>query len=86
MSCQSITKSSSLKESADYIKPDAIIGCESWLSLYYTNSEIFPCSYQTNVFRKGQDKNRGEVVISDHESLTANEIDDHDSNCEVIWA
>ena len=43
MNCQSIkNKRSSLKESADYIKPDAIIGCESWLSSDYTNSEIFP--------------------------------------------
>ena len=38
MNCQSIkNKRSSLKESVDYIKPDAIIGCESWLSLDYTN-------------------------------------------------
>ena len=33
MNCQSIkNKWSLLKESVDYIKPDAIIGCESWLS------------------------------------------------------
>ena len=33
MNCQSIkNKRSSLKESVDYIKPDARIGCESWLS------------------------------------------------------
>ena len=87
MNCQSIkNKRSSLKESVDYIKPDAIIGCESWLSSDYTNSEIFPCGYQTNVLRKDQNKNGGGVFISVHESLTAIEIDNNNSNCEVIWA
>ena len=87
MNCQSIkNKRSLLKESVDYIKPDAIIGCESWLSSDYTNSEIFPCGYQTNVFRKDQNKNGGGVFISVHESLTAIEIDNNNSNCEVIWA
>ena len=84
MNCQSIkNKRSSLKESVDYIKPDAIIGCESWLSSDYTNSEIFLCGYQTNVFRKDQNKNGGEVFTSVHESLTAIEIDNNNSNCEV---
>ena len=75
-----------LKECVDYIKPDAIIGCESWLSSDYTDSESFPCGYQTNVFRKDQKKNGGGVFISVHESLTAIEIDNNNSSCEVIWA
>ena len=87
MNCQSINnKRSSLKESVEYIKPDAIIGCESWQSSDYTNSDIFPCGYQNNVFRKDRNKNGGWVLISVHESLTAIEIDDHNSNCEVLLA
>ena len=87
MNCHSIkNKRSSFKESDDYIKPDAIIGCESWLSSDYTNSDIFHCGYQTNVFRKDQKKNGGGVFISVQESLTAIEIDNNNSNCEVIWA
>ena len=83
MNCQSIkNKRSSLKECVDYIKPDAIIACESWLSSDYTNLEISPCGYQTNVFRK----KGGGVFISVHESLTAIEIDNNNSHCEVIWA
>ena len=87
MNCQGIKdKRSSLKESVDYIKPDAIIGCESRKSSDYTNSEIFPCGYQTNVFGKYQNKNGGGVLISVHESLTAIEIDNNNGNCEVKLA
>ena len=57
MNCQSIKNNrSSLKESVDYIKPDAIIGCESWPSSDHTNSQIIPCGYQTNVFRNDRKK------------------------------
>ena len=87
MNCQSVkNKRSSLKESVDHIKPDAIIGRESWLSSDYTNSVIIPCGYQTNGFRKDRVKNGGGVFISVNESQTAIEIDSHNSNCEVIWA
>ena len=87
MNCQSIkNKRSSLKECVNYNKPDAILGWESWLSSDYAKSEIFPCGYQTNVFRKDRKKNGGGVFISVHESLTAIEIDNNNSNCEVIWA
>ena len=43
MNCQSIrTKRSELHECVEYTKPDAIIGCESWLSKEHKNAEIFP--------------------------------------------
>jgi hypothetical protein len=43
MNCQSIrTKRSELLECVEYTKPDAIIGCESWLSKEHKNAEIFP--------------------------------------------
>ena len=86
MNCQSIkNKRSSLKESVFCIKPDAMIWFESWLSSDYTNSEIFPCGYQTNVFKKDLNKNGIGVLISVHESLTAIEINNNNSNCEVVW-
>ena len=44
---------SSLKESVDYIKPDVIIGCESWLSSDYTNSENFPLWLPDQCLQKG---------------------------------
>ena len=87
MNCQSIkNKRSSINESVDYIKPDAMIVFEYWLSSDYTNSEILPCGYQTNVFRKDRKKNEGAVFISVNESQTAIEIDNNNSNCEVTWA
>jgi hypothetical protein len=43
MNCQSIrNKRSELHECVEYTKPDAIIGCESWLSKEHKNAEIFP--------------------------------------------
>ena len=85
MNCQSIkNKRSSIQESVDYIKPDAIIGCEPWLSSDYTNLLIFPCGYQTNVFRKDQNKNGVGVLIFVHEIPTTIEIDNNNSNFEVI--
>ena len=87
INCQGITnKRSSLKECVDYIKPDAIIRCESWLSSDYTNSDSFPCGYLTNVFRKDRNKNGGGVFISVHECQTDIEIDNNNSNCEVTWS
>ena len=82
MNCQSIkNKKSSLKESVDYIKSDAIIVCESLLSSDYANIEIFSCGYWANVFRKDQDKNECGVFISVYESLTAIEVYNHNKNC-----
>ena len=67
MNCQTIKhKRSSIKESVDLIKPGAMIGFESWLSLDYANSEILPCGHQTNVFRKDRDKDECAVFISVH--------------------
>ena len=36
----------------EYIKPDAIIVCESWLGAEHKDAEIFPDNYKKNVFRK----------------------------------
>ena len=53
INCQSIRNEKSvLRECVEYIKPDIIIGCESWLSSEHKNADIFPDSYQTNVYRK----------------------------------
>jgi hypothetical protein len=42
INCQSIrNKKSELRECAEYIKPDIIIACESWLSSEHKNAEIF---------------------------------------------
>ena len=57
MNCQSIrNKRSELHECVEHTNPDAIIGCESWLSKEHNNVEIFPDGYNKNVFRKDKQK------------------------------
>ena len=36
-----------MKVYIEYIKPDAIIGCESWLGAEHKDAEIFPDNYLT---------------------------------------
>ena len=85
--CQSVrNKRSALQESTDYIKPDVILGCESWLSSEHSNAEIFPDGYHTNVFRKDRNKNGGGVFIAAHDSLTISEVSNQENNSEIIWA
>ena len=87
VNCQSIrNKTAAFSESIDYIKPDVIIGCESWLAAEHKNSEIFLEGYQSNVYRKDRNKNGGGVFISIHDSLTTSEVDNSQSDCEAIWA
>ena len=86
INCQSIrNKKSELRECAEYIKPDIIIACESWLSSEHKNAEIFPDSYKTNVYRKDRNKN-GEVFIAIHDIFTTNAVESGDNKCELAWA
>jgi exonuclease III len=87
MNCQSIrNKRSAFTSSTDYLKPDIILGCESWLSNEHSNSEIFPEGYQTNVFRRDRNRNGGGVFIAVHDSLDANEVNVKVSDSELVWA
>lgn len=87
INCQSIrNKRTALSESVDYLKPDIIIGSESWLSKENTNSEIFPDGFQTNVYRKDRNKNGGGVFIAIHDNIQANTVEVDDGNCELVWA
>jgi len=87
INCQSIrNKKSELRECAEYIKPDIIIECESWLSSEHKNAEIFPDGYQTNVYCKDKNKNGGGVFIIIHDRFTTNAVESGDNKCELTWA
>ena len=86
MNCQSIrNKRSELNESIEYVKPDAIIGCESWLASEHKNCEIFPEGYNKNVFRKDRNKNGGGVFISVHDTFNTVTVESGENDCELQW-
>ena len=86
MNCQSIrNKKAQLNESVEYIKPDAIIGCESWLGAEHKDAEIFPDNYKKNVFRKDRNKNGGGVFISVHDKFNSTSVENSENNCELQW-
>lgn len=63
MNCQSIkNKRCELQATTEYIKPDIIIGNDSWLAPEYTNSEIFTEGFNSMVYRK--DRNKMVVAFS----------------------
>jgi len=86
MNCQSIkNKRCELQATTEYIKPDIIIGNESWLAPEYTNSEIFPEGFNSMVYRNDRNKNGGGVFISVRDGYTTSEINQGSSNCEIVW-
>jgi exonuclease III len=87
MNCQSIrNKRSELHECVEHTNPDAIIGCESWLSKEHNNVEIFPDGYNKNVFRKDRTKNGGGVFIALHDNLTTSTVENSKNDCQLQWA
>jgi exonuclease III len=87
MNCQSIrNKGSELHECVEYIKPDAINGCESWLSKEHKNAEIFPDGHNKNVFRKDRNKYGGGVFIALHDKCITSTVENTENDCELQWA
>ena len=86
VNCQCIrNKRTSLAESVDYLKPDVIIGNESWLADEHKTSNFFPKGFQSNVIRNNRDKHGGGVFIAIHDSIQGNEVKT-DPKCELAWA
>eukprot|EP00745_Piridium_sociabile_P040062 TRINITY_DN76314_c0_g1_i2.p1 TRINITY_DN76314_c0_g1~~TRINITY_DN76314_c0_g1_i2.p1 ORF type:complete len:1167 (+),score=240.29 TRINITY_DN76314_c0_g1_i2:25-3525(+) len=86
LNCQSIVqKGPDLKTSIQYIKPDVICGCESWLNAKVESSEIFPDEYQ--VYRKDRKTNTtgGGVFTLVHKDIVSSAEPDLDTDCEVLW-
>lgn len=78
------------------LKPDIILGTESWLSAEIHNSEVFPNNYQ--VFRKDRlisdsdatdytegDRNWGGVFIAIKAGIACEDLPSLNVNCEITW-
>ena len=85
INCQGLrTKISEFKSLLLYTKPDIVCGNESWLVKDIKSSELFPDEYQ--VFRKDRiDGGGGGVFILVKKNLIALQLENFDSDCEVIW-
>ncbi|KAI8481643.1 hypothetical protein Bbelb_406440 [Branchiostoma belcheri] len=67
----------------DTVKPDVIVGTESWLDPTVGNSEIFPTSY--SAYRKDREGRGGGVFIAVKNSIIATHLPDPDCTSELTW-
>ena len=85
INCQSLAnKKSTLLEMVDRVKPDIIIGTESWLKPKHLSSEFFPPNFY--VFRKDRlNKKGGGTFVEISSKFTSSEVPDLEVNCELVW-
>ena len=67
------------------VKPDIIVGTESWLTSDITNSEIFPKDLYT-IYRKDRTGRKGGVFLAISIDILSLEQPELDTDCEIIWA
>ena len=85
INCQSLRgKSAAFAAVVDYVKPDVIIGTESWLDSSIHNSEVFPPNLI--VHRKDRNLNGGGVFVAVNNNYNTSSVAEGDSNSEVMWA
>ena len=67
------------------LKPDVILGTETWLDGTIANSEILPPGF--NIYRKDRKRNGGGVLIAVSTHLPSHEIPELAmDDCELVWA
>ncbi|KAI8490261.1 hypothetical protein Bbelb_319990 [Branchiostoma belcheri] len=66
-----------------HVKPDIIVGTESWLDPTVGNSEVFPTSY--SAYRKDREGRGGGVFIAVKNSIIATHLPDPDCTSELTW-
>ena len=85
INCQSIkNKQASFFEFINRVKPDIILGTESWLDPTIRNSEYFPPNF--TVYRKDRNSHGGGVFIAVQQNIVSSLAPELDEQCEIIWA
>ena len=85
MNFQSIKmKHCRLSNVLESVKPDIVIGTETWLDSNIKDSEIFPNGYKPH--RKDRTANGGGVLIAVKEEYNSEDVPEFDTSCEIIWA
>ena len=79
-----VSKKAETLELLDRLKPDVIIGTETWLTSDIKDSELLTHHYK--IYRKDRKKGRGGgVLIGIKDDLQSTKLDSFDSDCENIW-
>ena len=52
INCGSLGKTGEFLAAAEYINPECILGSESWLDNFITNSGVFPPNYNIYIYIK----------------------------------
>lgn len=69
----------------DSVRPDIVIGTETWMDGEIADSEIFPSSYLP-LYRKDRNRHGGGVLVAIHNSLESSEVKELlVENCELVW-
>ena len=88
MNCRSIkNKKAEIHTLIDSVKPDIILGNESWLSPDIKNSEIFPDSFDAIRKDRVGDAHGGAFIALNafRPDLLCKETPELDTKCEIIW-
>ncbi len=68
----------------DSMKPDVVIGTETWLDSTIRDSEFFPAGYK--LYRKDRvNQGGGGVLIAVTSRLLSSEVIEFDTDCEMVW-
>jgi len=84
--CQSVKKKNlGFLTMLSAVKPDIVLGTESWLKSHIKNSEVFPSDYK--VYRNDRKRQTGGgVFILVSNKLVSNSLPELQSDSEIIWA
>ena len=84
INCRSLRgKLAAFQATVDYIQPDCILGCESWLDSSVSSSEILPPAY--DVIRKDRNCEGGGVFIATKKDYITSQLPEADSESKAIW-
>ena len=82
-SVKSIEKSTQLKATIHYSNPDIIFLVETKLDSNYQTYSFLPPNYVA--IRKDRNAHGGGVLIAFRDDITAESLDNLNSNCEIVW-
>ena len=82
-SVKSIEKATQLKATIHYSNPDIIFLVETKLDSNYQTYSFLPPNYVA--IRKDRNAHGGGVLIAFRDDITAESLDNLNSNCEIVW-
>ena len=82
-SVKSIEKATQLKATIHYSNPDIIFLVETKLDSNYQTYSFLPPNYVA--IRKDRNSHGGGVLIAFRDDITAESLDNLNSNCEIVW-